>query len=128
MHHPFAEKIGLAVDSQAAGKSETSLTIEPEVHHNPHAVAHGAVLYALADTGMGAALYPLLQPGEMCATIEIKINYFKPVFSGTLRCTSEVVNRGKSVVHLESRIFSDGALVASAGGHYAVFRARQSSK
>ncbi len=89
---------------------------------NPHGVAHGAVLYALADTGMGAALYPTLEPGELCATIEIKITYFKPVAGGTVVCTTEMPNRGRSVAHLESSLHVDGRLVARAAGSFAIFR------
>jgi hypothetical protein len=38
---------------------------------------------------MGAALIPILHDGERCATVEIKINYFKPVLEGELTCTDE---------------------------------------
>ena len=84
-HHPFGDLIGLHVEHQAPGESTLSLSIS-ERHLNPHGVVHGAVMYALADTGMGAALYSTLAPGEFCATIEVKINYFKPVPSGRLTC------------------------------------------
>ena len=53
MQHPFAELIGLRIDEQRAGHSTLSLTVRPE-HLNPHGVVHGAVVFALADTGMGA--------------------------------------------------------------------------
>ena len=76
--HPFAELIDLRVEEQRAGFSELSLAVTKD-HLNPHNVVHGAVIYAMADTGMGAALYPTLAAGEICATIEIKISYFKPV-------------------------------------------------
>jgi acyl-CoA thioesterase len=69
-------------------------------------------------------LYPSLAPGELCATIEIKINYFKPVHGGTLSCRTTLVNRGRSVANLESRIESDGVLVAQANGNYAIFTPR----
>lgn len=120
-HHPFAELIGLHVEQQTAGESTLTL-LAGEKHMNPHNVVHGAVLYALADTGMGAALYPTLAPGEFCATIEIKINYFKPVLSGRLVCKTQLLNRGKSVANLESRIYLEQALVAQANGNYAVIR------
>ena len=121
MHHPFAELIGLRIDEQHAGHSICSLEIRPDLHHNPHHITHGAVLYALADTGMGAALYPTLAAGQICATIEIKVNYFKAVASGRLVCTTELINRGKSVANLESRVTLDDRLVAAANGNYAVF-------
>ena len=94
-------------------------------HLNPHEVVHGAVIYALADTGMGIALYPTLGTGEICATIEVKINYFKPVGSGPITCTTELVNRGKTVANLESRVFAGETLVAQANGNYSIFTPRR---
>lgn len=121
--HPFAELIELQVEQRHAGASTLALTVAPQ-HLNPHRVVHGAVLYAMADTGMGAALYPTLGEGEICATIEIKINYFKPVTSGRLVCRTELVNRGKTVANLESRLWLGQTLVAQANGNYAIFRPR----
>ena len=123
MHHPFAELIALRTDEQGAGHSRLSLRVAPE-HLNPHRVVHGAVLYALADTGMGAALVPTLAEGEICATIEIKINYFKPVGSGEVVCTTRLVNRGRTVANLESLLHVGQVLVGSANGNYAIFRPR----
>jgi acyl-CoA thioesterase len=121
--HPFAELIDMQVVEQRDGHSLMRLQVAP-AHLNPHRVLHGAVLYALADTGMGAALYPSLAEGEICATIEIKINYFKPVHGGVVECTTQLVNRGRTVANLESRLCVDGTLVAQANGNYAVFSPR----
>ena len=123
MDHPFAELIDLKVAEQRAGFSRLALQVGPH-HLNPHQVVHGAILYAMADTGMGAALYPTLAPGEICATIEIKINYFKPVREGALRCETELVNRGKAVANLQSRVLQGDTLVAMANGHYAIIKPR----
>jgi len=119
--HPYAERIGLVFEEQRAGHSRCVLNVA-EDHLNPHGVMHGAVIYSLADTGMGAALYPTLEPGEICATIEIKINYFKPVVSGVLACVTELVNRGKTVANLESTVHCGDVLVAKANGNYSIFR------
>lgn len=123
MSHPFADLIALKVDEQRAGYSRLSLAVAQH-HLNPHGVVNGAVVYAMADTGMGAALYPTLTEGQICATIEIKINYFKPIASGVLECITELVNRGKTVANLDSRVFIDGTLVATANGNYALFTPR----
>ncbi|MDP2968568.1 MAG: PaaI family thioesterase [Deltaproteobacteria bacterium] len=120
MEHPYADLIGLHVEEQRAGYSKCTLEIADK-HRNPHGVAHGAVLYALADTGMGAALYPTLNPTQICATVQITMNYFKPVVAGVIICTTEMVNRGKNIAHLESRISVAGALVATANGNYSIF-------
>lgn len=121
MNHPFANLIALRTEEQGPGTSRLALTVTAD-HLNPHHVVHGAVVYAMADTGMGAALYPTLAEGEICATIEIKINYFKPIAQGTLSCKTELVNRGKTVANLESRIYLGTVLVAQANGNYAIFR------
>lgn len=120
MHNPFGELIGLQMHLQKAGHSELSLAVTPQLL-NPHQVVHGAVLYALADTGMGAAIYPTLAEGEMCATIEIKMNYFAPVFDGEIQCQTRLVHRGKKVAHLESELTCGDKLVGKASGNYAIF-------
>ncbi len=123
MDHPFASLIGLVLEERRAGFSRCALEVAPQ-HLNPHRVVHGAVVYALADTGMGAALYPTLDEGELCATIEVKINYFKPATAGRLVCVTELVNRGKAVANLESRVLLGEVLVAKANGNYAIFTPR----
>lgn len=98
------------------------MTIDPARHFNPQGVAHGGVLYALADTAMGAALYTSLDAGELCATIEIKISYFAPVREGQLRCEAKLVSRGKRVAHLAATLSHEGRDVAQASGSFAIFR------
>lgn len=124
MSHPFAETIQLRIDEQRPGHSTCSIEVAPAVHHNPHQVTHGAVLYALADTGMGIALYPTLETGETCATIEIKISYFRPVPSGIIRCTTVLLNRGRTIANLDSRLYLDDKLIAQANGNYAILKPR----
>lgn len=120
-HHPFAKLIGLRYLEQAPGRSRCKLTVD-EKHLNPNRVVHGAVIFALADVGMGSAVHALLAEGELCATVEIKINYFKPVRTGDLVCTTTLVNRGKKLANLDSEVHCGELLVAKANGTYAIFR------
>lgn len=122
--HPFAEHIGMHVEPTGAGHSRSTLTVAPH-HLNPHGVVHGAVLCALADTGMGAALYTRLEAGQSCATIEIKMSFLAPARGRELRCETELLRKGRAVAHLESRIYSDGELAATASASYAVFARRR---
>jgi uncharacterized protein (TIGR00369 family) len=119
-HHAFGRLLGLRVDRAEAGVSEAHVETRAE-HFNPHGVMHGGVLFSLADTGMGAALYTRLEPGESCATIEIKMNFLKPVTEGRLRSVTEVLRRGRSTAVLESRLLCGESLVAIALGTYAIF-------
>ena len=120
MIHPFADLVGLKIDTHNDGTSTCSVEVSEKLL-NPHRVVHGAVIFSLADTGMGAALYPSLLEGQLCATIEIKINYYRPVTTGLLTCETTVVNRGKSVANMESTIFCNDMLIAKANGNYSIF-------
>ena len=120
--HPFAELIGLTFSRAEKGYSECVLEVNAHLL-NPHNVVHGAVIYSMADTGMGAALYPYLEQDELCATIEIKVVYFVAVASGVLTCKTKLIHKGKRTAALESEIEGDGRLVAKALGTYSIFRA-----
>jgi len=118
---PFLDHIGLVVREHELGSSVCALTVAP-FHFNSSGLVHGAVLFALADTGMGAALINTLEEGETCATVELQINYFRPVQSGELTCTTQLVNRGRTLANLESSIYVGESLVARATGNFAIFR------
>jgi acyl-CoA thioesterase len=117
--HRFADMMSLTFDGSTDGQSRCRVLLRPELM-NPHGVAHGAVAYALADTGMGAALYTLLEPGESCATIEIKIVYLASAREGELVCETKVIRRGSRVAVLESEVFESNRMVAKALGTYSI--------
>jgi acyl-CoA thioesterase len=118
--NPFADHVGFTLEPAEPGHSTGRLRIQPE-HLNPNGVLHGAVLYAMADTGMGAAVFPTLAPGELCATIEVKMTYFKAIVRGEVVCRTVLVNRGKRVAYLESSAYAGEVLLAKASGTYAIF-------
>jgi acyl-CoA thioesterase len=120
MKHPFAELIGLVFERVGEGESICKLDVNEKLF-NPQNVVHGGVLYSLADTSMGGALYPLLENGDYCATIEIKISYFKPVREGVLKCSTALINKGKTLACLESEVYNNGVVVAKASGSYSIF-------
>lgn len=118
--HPFADLLGFAVTSRGDGACRVELDVE-EKHKNPHGLVHGAVLYALADTGMGGALTSVLSPDELCTTIEIKINYLRPWRRGVLACDTRVLSRGRTTAVLQSDLFdAEQRHLATALGTFAI--------
>ncbi|MFN8616695.1 MAG: PaaI family thioesterase [Dehalococcoidia bacterium] len=114
--------IGLDIYERGDGFSRSRIEIGPD-HMNPHGVVHGGVLYAMADTGMGAALYSKLRDDESCATIEVKMVYMATVREGTVECETRLVNKGRRVAVLESDVKLGERLVARALGTFAIFEA-----
>ena len=117
VRNPFAVLIGLRFSAAAGGQSECRLDITPPLL-NPNGVVHGAVVYALADTGMGGALVSALEAGQACATVEIKMSYLRAATAGTLTCTARVLQKGRRIAFLEARVFNDGRLMATASGTF----------
>jgi len=122
--HPFGDLIGFEFTKLKKGFSQCVLQINKS-HFNPHKTVHGAVMYSMADTGMGGALYSLLEKGESCATVEIKITYFKAVREGSLVCDTTVIHRGKSFGILESEIKNGETLVSKAYGTFSIFKLKK---
>jgi acyl-CoA thioesterase len=118
--HPFGDLIGLKFTKLEKGYSQCTLEVVDKLL-NPHKVVHGGVMYSMADTGMGAAAYTNLGKNELCATIEIKINYFKAVKAGMLTCNTKVIHQGKKIVTMDSEIINDEQIVAKALGTYSIF-------
>jgi acyl-CoA thioesterase len=122
--NPFGDLIGLRFTACRDGYSRCEIEVHEDLL-NPHGVLHGGVLYSMADTGMGAALYPSLAENELCATVEVKIAYFLPVRRGTVTCDTKVVHRRKTVAFLESEMAAQEGIVAKATGTYSIFQKRE---
>ncbi|MEN3017358.1 MAG: PaaI family thioesterase [Candidatus Methanosuratincola petrocarbonis] len=121
--NPFGELIGLNFSKCEKGYSYCILEINEKLL-NPHKVLHGGVTYSMADTGMGAALYSDLDEDELCATIEIKIVYFKAVTSGILTCETKVIHKSKKFAIMESEIKNNGYPIAKAIGTFSIFKVK----
>lgn len=118
---PLQEHLGFTI-RRGAGTASASLELD-ERHLNPNGVAHGSVAFALMDTAMGAAVMSVVDDGCLCATIEIQTRFHRAASSGALTSTATVMTAGRRIVHLDARtIDSDGRLVASATGSFAVIR------
>ncbi|MEM6691161.1 MAG: PaaI family thioesterase [Planctomycetota bacterium] len=81
--------------------------------HNPMGRVHGGVISALADAALGIAFGRTLFDDQDFSTIEMKVNFMRPVIGGTLTARAEVVQRGLRVGFVRCEIKSDrGKLVA----------------
>ena len=92
-------------------------------HVDPVRISGGVKFWQQHAATLARAARDYGVPEEIiCATIGIKINYFKPVVKGRVTCDSEVVNQGKNVAHLEATMRVDGVMVARASGDFAIFK------
>jgi uncharacterized protein (TIGR00369 family) len=119
---PIAELIGFVVEEIGDGRAVGSLQAGPQ-HANPMGTLHGGVLCDVADAAMGMAFASTLAADESFTTIELSINFFRPVWQARLRAEAHVINRSKNVGYLECEVRDqDGKLIAKANSTCFVLR------
>jgi uncharacterized protein (TIGR00369 family) len=100
---PVADLIG--IELVEGGGGECTMRLEAgEQHSNPMGTIHGGILCDLADAAMGMAFFSTLDEGESFTTLELKMNYLRPFWTGTLLAHGKVVSRGRSVGLTECRV------------------------
>ena len=111
---PVAELLG--IDLVSAGGGECTMRLEAgEQHSNPMGTIHGGVIGDVADAAMGMAYFSGLEPGESFTTLELRINFLRPFWTGTLLAHGRVVHRGRTVGLTECDVVDgDGRLIARA--------------
>lgn len=109
---PVADLVGFRAVSFGEGRAVFEMEAGAQ-HHNPMGTVHGGILCDLADAAMGFAFASTLGPGESFTTLELKINFLRPMFQGKVVATAKVVHRGKTVGMVECDVVDgEGRLIA----------------
>jgi uncharacterized protein (TIGR00369 family) len=124
---PVADLIGFTVSE--AGDGRTVVLLEAgQRHFNPMGTLHGGILCDIADTAMGIAFASTLAPDESFTTVELKINYLRPVREAKLRAEGRVVQRGRTLGYVECEVTDEnGRLIAKSNSTCLVLRGHQAA-
>ena len=124
----IATLIGFTLVAVGDGRATFALETDPARHGNPMGTVHGGVLCDLADAAMGTAYASTLEEGETFTTLELKINFLRPVWRATLRAEGRVVQGGRTVGMVECDVFDERErLVARATSTCLTLRGEQAS-
>lgn len=102
---PFMELLGIRIVSVNPGS--VAFEFEPaEYMYSPLGNVHGGIVTVLLDTAMGCSFHTTLPAGVGYTTIELKVNFLRPVTarSGTLRAEGHVVHSGARVATTDARL------------------------
>jgi uncharacterized protein (TIGR00369 family) len=121
---PMGVLLGFGITELSEGRAV--FVVEPdEYHYNPIGVVHGGLAATLLDSAMGCAVHSTLPKGASYTTLEIKLNYIRPITAETGRvlCEAKVIHVGRRTATAEGRV-TDGAgkLYAHATTTCIVFR------
>jgi len=122
---PIASLLGFTLSAVSPGEAVIELAANRN-HANPMGTLHGGVLCDIADAAMGMAYASTLAEDETFATLELKINFLKPVWTAKLRAVGRIVKRGKTLGLLECDITDEQqSLVARASSTCMTLRGEQ---
>ncbi|PKB70467.1 MAG: hypothetical protein BZY87_10060 [SAR202 cluster bacterium Io17-Chloro-G6] len=120
----FARHLDIRVADPDDGSSAVTMPINP-THLQQAGRVQGGIVATLADYAFYRAVKPLLKPGEVTTTIEMKINFLAPAEKGELTATAKIISPGRRLVVGEMEVKDqDGNLIAQGLGTYMVIRPR----
>jgi uncharacterized protein (TIGR00369 family) len=123
---PIARLIGFRPSAAEPGRAVFELDTDLKRHANPMGTVHGGILCDLADAAMGFAYAGTLQEGETFTTLEMKINFLRPVWQTRLSATANVVQRGRTIGLVDCDVTdAEGRLVARASSTCMTLRGAQ---
>jgi uncharacterized protein (TIGR00369 family) len=99
-----------------------------EYHYNPIGVVHGGVAATLLDSAMGCAVHSMLPAHTGYTTLEIKVNYIRPmtVETGRVLCEAKVIHLGGRTATAEGRVLDkEGKIYSYATTTCMIFRAER---
>jgi uncharacterized protein (TIGR00369 family) len=109
---PIGDLIGLRMTAIEVGSATFELDAGPQ-HASPLGTVHGGVLCDLADAAMGCAHAASLDDDESFTTLELKLNFLKPVWEGKLTAVGTVIKSGRTIGLAQCRVTDEtGSLVA----------------
>ncbi len=103
----IAKLIGFRLTAFGGGEATVELKSGPQ-HYNPMGTVHGGVLCDIADAAMGMALASTLDPDQSFTTLELKINFLRPVWEADLTAQARVISRGRTVGLVECAVTDAG--------------------
>ena len=105
--------LGFRLVEVSEGTASMEMETKTELHSNPMGPIHGGVFCDIADAAIGTANLTTVTEGESFTSIDLQINFFRPVWNETLRAVAKPVHRGRTISRYVCDISrADGKLVA----------------
>lgn len=109
----ISQTLGFRLVEIGLGTATVELDADVERHGNQQGTVHGGMLCELADAAIGTAHSTVVAEGESFASIDLKINFFRPVWKSTLRAAAKPIQSGRTITHYTCDIVRDDGKVAA---------------
>ena len=92
---PIAKTLGFDLVDCSERTATIEIVTDVAKHANPMGTLHGGVLCDVADAAIGTAHATGLGEGESFTSLELQINFFRPVWNDRLRAIAKQVHLGE---------------------------------
>jgi len=110
--------MGIATLGMVDGAATLQLDLQQK-HMSRADRVHGGVLFTLLDSALGRSIVDALPERRGCATVEIKVNHFRPIQRGRVTARGRLKELTKSLGYAEGEVMNeDGKVLARASGTF----------
>ena len=102
----WMETLGALITEAKPGRVVIELKAGAK-HRHGGGVVQGGVITQIADAAMGMSLATLQEDGVWNTTIELKINFLRPVVEGRLRAIGRVIDMRQTLLFAEADVLDE---------------------
>jgi uncharacterized protein (TIGR00369 family) len=103
----IAKTLGFRLIEVGPGTATMEIVADTDKHANPMGTIHGGVLCDIADAAIGTAHATSLEEGESFTSLDLQINFFRPIWNGRIRAIAKPVNVGRKISRYVCDILRD---------------------
>lgn len=119
----ISQLLGFRITEIDKGYACLEMDADAVIHGNQQGTIHGGLLSELADAAMGTAHSTFIDEGETFTSIDLRVNFFRPVWKSVLKAVARPIQHGKTISHYHCEIIrEDGKQVALAAGTFMTLR------
>ena len=113
---PCTDTLGAKVIRFSSEPPEIEMEFEAiyDFTHSDGQVVQGGFVTGMLDAPMAHLLMGLFDFKIIPMTLDLNVSFLAPTRQGQLNCIAEVLQLGKSTAFMTSKLYQEGALVASA--------------
>jgi uncharacterized protein (TIGR00369 family) len=110
----FPRMLGFEIDSVEPGRAVLSVDVRKELTQL-QGVMHGGATAALIDTAVAFAIVGASEPGARFTTVEMKVNYLRPISEGRITAEAWLIRDGRRIVVAECDVLDSKGRLAAKG-------------
>ena len=113
-YNHFPRLLGIEIDSVEKGRARLSVEVTAKLLQLA-GVMHGGAIATLIDTAVAMAIVGVSEPHAKFTTVELKVNYLRPLKEGRVVAEARLIQDGRRIVVADCDVFDPQGKLAAKG-------------